>query len=127
MKEGDYLIIGNGLDNRNVEDSLRSYSTKAVDHFLVKILTQIGFEPGDIELGVRFANSRVELYYTIKKNKALYFQNKSIHFNKGDQILVSVSYKYESGDFRSFMQMYFDDVEFYTSDDDSYGLVLCRK
>jgi uncharacterized SAM-dependent methyltransferase len=127
MKEGDYLLIGNGLDNRNVEEILKSYNNNPVNEFLIKILTQVGFSHDDLEFGVRFANSRVELFYTVKADKFIYFQNKKIHFNKGDQILVSVSYKYESGDFRSFMQIYFDDVKFYVSNDDAYALVLCKK
>jgi uncharacterized SAM-dependent methyltransferase len=127
MKDGDYLLIGNGLDNRNVEEILKSYNNPSVNNFLIRILTQIGFDPSEIELGARFANSRVELFYTVKKDKTIFFQGKNIRFNKGDQILVSVSYKYDSGDFRSFMQMYFDDVDFYVSDDEAYAIVLCKK
>ena len=127
MKPGDYLLIGNGLDNRNVDEIVKSYNNENMHKFLIRTLTQIGFDPLELEFGVRFANSRVEMYYTIKKNKVIYFQGKSIRFNKGDQIVVAVSYKYESDEFRSFMQIYFDDVNFYISDDDAYALVLCRK
>lgn len=127
MKTGDVLLIGNGLDNRNVEEILKSYNNPRVDDFLSQILTQIGFQRDEIKLGVRFANSRVELYYTLTKDKTISFQKKKIYFNKGDQILVSVSYKYDKSEFKGLMKMYFDDVSIYTSDDDSYALVLCEK
>jgi len=127
MKEGDYLLIGNGLDNRNVEEIVKSYNNQNMNTFLVKTLTQIGFEPRELEFGVRFANSRVEMYYTVKKEKAVSFQGKRIVFNKGDQLVVAVSYKYTCDDFRSYMQMYFDDVDFFVTDDEAYALVLCRR
>lgn len=127
MKSGDYLLIGNGLDNRDVREILKSYDSDLVNKFLIGMLTQIGFSPHDLKFEVRFVNSRVELYYIVQRDKTIYFQGKKINFHKGDQILVSVSYKYESGDFRSFMQLYFDDVRFYTSEDEAYALVLCKK
>jgi uncharacterized SAM-dependent methyltransferase len=127
MKEGDYLLIGNGLDNRNTEDILKSYNNLEVDNFLVQILTQIGFNKKDLSMEVRFANGRVELYYVINCDKTISFQSKRLNFNKGDRILVSVSYKYDKNDFKGFMKMYFDDVRVFVSDNDSYSLVLCRK
>ena len=127
MKNGDYLLIGNGLDNRNVEEIVKSYSQDSMDKFLIKTLMQIGFEPHELKFGVRFANSRVELYYVVKKEKIISFQGRRIVFNKGDQIIVAISYKYTSDDFRGYMQMYFDNVDFFVTDDEAYALVLCRK
>ena len=127
MKDGDYLLIGNGLNNLKIEDILKSYDNPLVDSFLIKILTQIGFQKEDVKLNVRFANSRVELYYIILKNKVLTFQDKTLNFSKGDQILVSVSYKYDKSDFHGFLKMYFDDVRTYVSSEGSYVLALCKK
>jgi len=127
MKDGDYLLIGNGLDNRNTEEILKSYDSREVNNFLIKILTQIGFNEKDLKLEVRFANGRVELYYVILNEKKISFQDKHIYFNKDDRILVSVSYKYEKNDFKGFMKMYFDDVKVQVSNDDSYALALCKK
>jgi len=127
MKGGDLLLIGNGLDNRRPEDILKSYNTKEVNEFLIHIPLQLGLLEEDVKLGARFAHSRVELYYTIQKEKVIKFQEKEVTFNKGDQILVSVSYKYNKEDFTSFLNLYFDDVTIKISKDSSYALALCKK
>ncbi|MFH1238400.1 MAG: L-histidine N(alpha)-methyltransferase [archaeon] len=127
MNSGDFLLIGNGLDNRNTEEILNSYNTPEVNNFLIHIPLQLGLLKEDIEFGTRFANSRVELYYTIKKAKTIKFHDKEVVFNKGDQILVSVSYKYNKEDFISFLNLYFDEVTIKISEDGSYALALCKK
>lgn len=127
MKGGDFLLIGNGLDNRHPEEILKSYNTQEVNDFLVYLPLQLGLEKEDIEFGTRFANSRVEIYYTIKNAKKIKFHGKEVVFNVGDQILVSVSYKYNKEDFISFLNLYFDDVMAKVSDDNSHVLALCKK
>jgi uncharacterized SAM-dependent methyltransferase len=127
MKGGDFLLIGNGLDSRNPAEILRSYNTPEVNEFLIHIPLQLGLTKEDIKFGTRFANSRVELYYTLLKDKKIKFQDKTVIFHEGDQILVSVSYKYNKEDFMSFMNLYFDDVIMKVSDDGSYALALCKK
>ena len=127
MNGGDFLMIGNGLDNRKPEEILKSYDTKEVNNFLKHIPFQLGLSEEDIELGTRFENSRVEIYYTIQKKKTIKAHDKEVTFNKGDQLLVSVSYKYTKEDFMSFMNLYFDDVIVKTSEDGSYALALCKK
>ena len=127
MKDNDLLLIGNGLDNRNSEDIVKSYKQPQIDSWLSKILTQLGLKREDLEYGVRFKNSRVEEYYTIKKEVELSFLGKSVRFNRGDQIITAVSYKYAKDDFMSFLKMYFSDVHLFTSKDESYALALCKK
>ena len=127
MREGDMLLIGNGLDNKNEEEILKSYNTPEVNEFLIHTLLQLGLTREEIKMGTRFINSRVEIYYTLQKNKTIEFQNKTIEFNEGDQIIVSVSYKYNEYDFKSFLNMYFGEVAMFVSDDKSYGLALCKK
>jgi len=127
MKGGDLLLVGNGLDNRHPEDILKSYNTKEVNEFLIHIPLQLGLSRENVKLGARFAHSRVELYYTIQNKKIIKFQGKEVIFNEGDQILVSVSYKYSKEDFISFLNLYFDDVTIKISEDNSYALALCKK
>lgn len=127
MKGGDYILIGNGLDNRHPEEILRSYNTAEVDEFLKHIPLQIGLKEDEIKLGTRFVNSRVEIYYTITKDRVIKFQNKVLTFNVGDQMLVSVSYKYSKKDFMSFLKLYFDEVDISIADDGSYALAVCKK
>lgn len=127
MKEGDFLLIGNGLDNRHHDEILKSYNTHEVENWLSQILTQIGLERDDLEFTVKFNHSRVELYFVLKKDKKVSFQDKNIYFSEGDQILVSVSYKYDEHEFKRLMKVYFDDVKVYISKDKSYALALCKK
>ncbi len=127
MEEGDYLLIGNGLDNRNPQEIIKAYDNKYLDDLLVKVLTQIGFRKEDLQYGARFKNSRVEMFYVIKKYVKLSFLNKDVYFSAGDQIIVALSYKYDKSDFRGFMKMYFDDVKVYVSPDNAYTLAFCKK
>jgi len=127
MSDGDFLLIGNGLDTRHPDEILKSYNTPEVNDFMMHIPTQIGLEKDDLIFGTRFRNSRVEIYYTINKDKKVEFQNKVVNFNRGDQILVSISYKYDKHDFMSYLKMYFGDVEIFVSKDNSYSLILCKK
>jgi uncharacterized SAM-dependent methyltransferase len=127
MKEGDLLLIGNGLDNRHPEVITKSYNNKSFREFSIEPLRQIGFADDDLEFGVRFKNSRVESFFTVKNLKKIDFLNKIVHFFVGDQIIVIISYKYAKADFIAFMKMYFDYVNVTTSKDGSYALALCKK
>jgi uncharacterized SAM-dependent methyltransferase len=127
MAEGDFLLIGNGLDNRNHEEIVKSYHEPTVDNWLFKIVQQVGLEREDVEFGVRFRNSRVELYYSIKKDKKISFQDKHIYFSKGDQIVVSVSYKYNKSELEEFIHLYFGRARVFVSKDKAYALALCKK
>jgi uncharacterized SAM-dependent methyltransferase len=128
MKEGDFLLIGNGLlTTSKEEDLLKAYANPYLDAMLIKTLTQIGLEKENLGYGARLKNSRVEMYYIIKKDCSISFLGKKVQFSKGDQIIVAVSYHYDKDDFNSFMKMYFDDVKTFFSDDNSYVLAICKK
>jgi len=127
MEWNDLLLIGNGLSRKDIPRLLASYTTESVNNFLIQIPLQLGLRGEDIKFGTRFQNQRIELYYTLKKDRIIEFQKKKVNFNKGDQIIVAVSYHYNKDDFISFMKMYFGDVDVFVSDDDSYALVLCKK
>jgi uncharacterized SAM-dependent methyltransferase len=127
MKDDDYLLIGNGLDNRNPDEILKAYSNPFLDNLLIKTILQVGLKKEDVRYGARFQNSRVEMYYTILRDIQLSFLGRTIHFNKGDQIVVAVSYKYDRDDFMSYLKMYFSDVQIFVSKDNSYALALCKK
>lgn len=127
MKEGDFLLIGNGLNVANTEEILKAYDNKFLDELLVKTLTQIGLKEENLEYSARFRNSRVEMYYTIKKDCEISFLRKNVQFSEGDQIVVAVSYKYNKDDFRAYLKMYFEDVQMFVSEDSGYVLALCKK
>ncbi len=129
MKEGDLLLIGNGLNNHKVEEDIvkACRENKGFDRFLVFILMQLGFDKSEVEYDARFKNSRIEFYYTLKKDKVIEFQGKKLNFNKGDQIVVALAYHYEQDEFMGYLKMYFGEVEIFVSEDGSYALALCRK
>ncbi|MEM4259264.1 MAG: L-histidine N(alpha)-methyltransferase [Candidatus Pacearchaeota archaeon] len=129
MKEGDFLLIGNGLNNHKMEEDIvkACKENKGFDRFLFFILMQIGFDKSEVEYDARFKNSRIEFYYTLKKDKTVEFQGKKIHFSKGDQIVVAMAYHYEKEDFMGYLKMYFGEVELFVSGDGSYALALCKK
>ncbi len=127
MEVGDILVIGNGLDNRHPEEILKAYTNPQVHNFLKHIPLQLGLKEEEIEFGTRFRNSRVEVLYTINVDKIIEFNQKKLVLNSGDQLLVSVSYKYSADDFKSFLKMYFTKSEIFTSKNNSYGLALCKK
>lgn len=123
----DYLLLGVALGAEKGEAIAKSYMNKHVDDFMSLILTQIGFSRQDIEMGARYKNSRIEVYYTVKKNKSLKFGEQVINFMEGDQILVAVSRRYTEKELRESLNLYFDTTKFYFNGDKSWALVLCRK
>lgn len=123
----DYLLIGVALTNAKPEDIIASYKQGLMDQFLVKVLTQIGFKRENLEFGVRYKNSRVEMYYTLLQDTTLQFGDRVITFMKGDQILVAVSYRYREQDLKKAIKLYFKDVKFYLNENKTWALVLCHK
>lgn len=127
MKDGDFLLIGNGLDNRDQDEILNSYNSELFNNFSISPILELGLNKKDVDFGVRFKNGRVESYYSLNKEKTISFLGKTVRFNKGDQIIVIISYKYDESDFKTFMNMYFDENKIFISPDKSYALALCKK
>jgi uncharacterized SAM-dependent methyltransferase len=126
-EEEDYLLMGVALSNAKPEDVVKSYHSELVDNFLSKVLTQVGFKKEDIELNVRYENSRIEVMYDIKRDTCLKFGEQSLNFFRGDKILVAVSYRYNEQDLKKIMKFYFKDTKFYINKDKTWCLVLCHK
>ncbi|MEK6890222.1 MAG: L-histidine N(alpha)-methyltransferase [Nanoarchaeota archaeon] len=127
MKAGDLLIIGNGLDNKDVDKIIKTYSNEPSFNFFFGLVSQLGLKKEDLDYSVRFRNSRMESYFTLKKDIKISFLDKTIYFTKGDQIITGISYKYRKDEFSSFIRLYFHDVKIFTSDDNSYAVALCKK
>jgi len=127
MKPGDVLVIGNGLDNKEVDKIVKTYRNKPSYNFFLGLVSQLGFKEEDLDYDVRFKNSRMEAFFTVKKDMKISFLNKTIYFAKGDQIITGISYKYRKDEFSSFIRLYFDDVKVYTSNDNSYAIAVCKK
>lgn len=129
MRDGDVLLIGNGINNHKMEeDIVKSCRENPLrDTFFSMILKLAGLKKEVLQYGVRFKNDRLETFYTVTKDTTITFQDKKIDFYKGDQIVVAFAYHYEHDDYLGYLKMYFGEVEMYLLKDGSYSLALCKK
>lgn len=128
MKGGDYILIGNGIEETQVEEKLlRFFENPNWDNFFSKILLQLGFNRKDIKLGARFKNSRLEWYYNILNDHTITLSDKSVKINKGEKIIVAVSYHYTQKEVQDYLKLYFEEVDLKISEDKKYVLALCKK
>ena len=111
MNQGDLLIIDAARDDKKHEERAEHYrKSKDFDEWMSAVPIQLGLKKEDLDFGVRFKQPRLEVYYTINKDKTITFQNKTVNFYKGDQIIILTAYKYPEEDLASFFYMYFDNV-----------------
>jgi len=128
MEFGDSLLIGVALsENIDPVEIERAYASKYSDHFLGYVLTELGFDREDIEFGARYRHSRVESYFKINKEKIIIFQDKEIRFNKGDQIIVAYSHKFDKKKLEGIVKLYFANYTFFINKEKTWALILCKK
>ncbi|MBU0466996.1 MAG: L-histidine N(alpha)-methyltransferase [Nanoarchaeota archaeon] len=130
MRKGDVLVIVTGIGNEKWEKWISKINDEKklrMDSFFNHIPLQIGFEMKAIEFGARFQNSRVEYFHTLKKDKTVNLRDKSVEFKKGDEIIVAVSYKHDKDDLTTYLNMHFDQVDVFPSDDGSTALAICKR
>ena len=128
MKDEDLLLVDTALADEKIHQKAKAQSkNKMVDEFLKHIPLQLGLEKNEAEYSARFKNSRIEFFYTIMKDKKVEFQEKTVYFNKGDQIIVAVAYKFELEELKSYFNVYFREAEFVVSKDRSQVCILITK
>lgn len=127
MKNDDILLIGNGLNNKNLEEMMMAYGSDHLNQLLIKIPNQIGLEDDNLQFWVGFRRSRVEMYYIVKNDCRVRFLDKKIDFIAGDQIIVAFSYKYTKEDLDKHLRKYFSRVKLFFSEDLGYAISLCQK
>ena len=128
MKEGDLFLVDTAIDDNKQEERVESYKqNQKFNDFLSYIPLQLGLTKKDIDWGAKWINSRIEFYYTIKNDKIINFQNKILHFNKGDQIITAIAYKHAKDDLLAYLHMYFSKVVVKISMDKSKILVICER
>jgi uncharacterized SAM-dependent methyltransferase len=125
MKKGDFLLIGNGITNDFDENLLKSYHNKSMIDFLIQPLELVGFKKNELEYNVRFVNSRVEMYFTLLKDKTIKHLGKTIDFKKGDNFLIGISYKYTKNDFKKILSNFFRKMKIITDENQTYALAFC--
>jgi len=128
MHEGDYLLIGNKLTHPDPMKMVQYYNhSKPIDELFFKTIEQLGFKRDEVIYGARFRGTRIEILYTIKNNKKIVSNGKSVDFEPGDKIIVTFSYKYTEDSLREVLMMYFGDVSLFPSRDGIFALALCSK
>ncbi|HSX40468.1 MAG TPA: L-histidine N(alpha)-methyltransferase [Candidatus Saccharimonadales bacterium] len=126
MRQGDTLVVGNGLRESDDDDDVtRPYQAKSLDEFLIHVLEQVGLSANDVEYNARFKNSRVEMYYKVKNNKTVNHFDKSVQFKSGDEILTAISYKFTKDSLGEYLKKFFPNVQIFTDSDTTYALALC--
>ena len=128
MKGTDLLLIDTAMADEKIEDRVKAQSeNEDVDNFLIQMPLQLGLEKEDLKYNTRFKNYRVEFYYIIKNDKTINHNEKEVVFNKGDQIIVAVAYKYDEKDLLSYLNLYFNSAQTTFSSDKAKVVALCKK
>jgi len=125
MKKGDFLLIGNGITSTVTDDLIKAYYNKAMINFWVQPMLLMGFKENEIQYSVKFGKSRMEMYFTLLKDRKIKHIDKIIDFKQGDQVLVGISYKYTKTEFKKILSSFFTKVKISTDKNDTYALALC--
>lgn len=124
----DVLVIVSGIGNEKWQKwAKEKKSDKKMDNFFGMIPELLGLNKKEVDFGARFKNQRVEYYYTLKVDKKISSNSKKADFNKGDQIIVAVSYKHNKEDMLSILNMQFKNIAFKVSEDKGTFLAICKK
>lgn len=124
---GDFVIIGNGIRTGERFVSIDKYKDKHFDDWLSLFMKEVGFKGNEIKYNARFANSRLEFFYTLLADKGLSVDGKALKFKRGDEIVVSMLYKYYEKELNKFCKMYFNNVKLVKDPKSEYALVFCKK
>ncbi|MSS75184.1 hypothetical protein EXS73_03160 [Candidatus Pacearchaeota archaeon] len=128
MTDGDVFIVDTAIDDHKQEARAESYRlNKQANEWMIHIPLQLGLTRKEVEFGARFRNQRIEIYYSILVDKNIKFQDKSVRFTKGDQIIVAVGYKHDLSDLLTYLNMHFDAVTVKVSHDKSKVLAICTR
>jgi uncharacterized SAM-dependent methyltransferase len=126
MNQGDYILLGNGLNNGNISDQFIQACKANFSDLFSHIPLQAGLRKEDIVFDVRFRNSRLEFYFTLANDRTVTFQDKTVHFFKGDQIIAGVTHFFDKDELMGYLKMYFRNVRMWSLPDASYMVALCQ-
>jgi len=123
----DVLIVGNGykVGDRFVE--LGKYRDSLFNDWFIHIVKGLGFNDNEVKIDARFANGRLEWFYTLEVDKTIFHMDKTVNFKKGDEIVVAIQYKFYENEWREFYELYFADVELLKDEDKEYAIAICKK
>ncbi len=126
MREGDILIIGNGVREGERLVNLEMYKHPIWNNWFIHLMKELGFKEDEVEYDARFNEVRVEGFYRINGDKKISVNGEKIEFKKGDEILAAILYKYYPEELEKFCKMYFNEVLLTLDSDKGYALVICK-
>jgi len=127
MQPQDFLLIGTELRNdKRIEEIVQEYDSDLVNQFLIHLPKQIGLTDQDVEFEVEFNKDRVDLFYRVKRDKAVTHLGRKVEFKAGDKILAAISYKYTQNELRQLLEKRFE-TKLYPNKKGNYALALCKK
>ena len=127
MHHKDVLIIGNGIIGAKTKDWTREYRNDHIHRWLVQVPLQLGLRENDLQYDVQFIHSRVEERYILKRDANVKHLGKEIQFQKGDIIVVAISYKYTKKELQGLLKKFFSRVKLVTDAHETYALAICQK
>ncbi len=127
MKDGDVLIIGNGVRIGERLVDLHKYMDGSFHNWFKYLMYGLGFNDEDFEFNARFGNSRIEFFYKLRKQITKQIDGKMVNFEEGDEFVVAHLYKYYAEEFEKFCKMYFKDSMIFTDTDKEYAVVVSKK
>jgi len=128
MKDGDLLLVDTSLANKKIEEVVNLHSKNDLSkRFVFYIPKGLGLKEDEVEYGVRFKNSRVEIYFIIKEDRTIKLQERKVELRKGDKMIVGIAYKHNLDDLKMYFNMFFGSVETVLSDDKAQAFILCQK
>lgn len=124
MRRGDIVVIGNGIRTGKRFVGVEKYKHPVFNEWFIRLMHALGFASEDVAYDARFSHGRLEFFYRIKRDKIFVCNGKRVKFQKGDEIIVAVNYKYFAHELETFAKMYFSDVRVFPDKDNEYALIL---
>ena len=129
MGVNDYLLIGNGINNNKVDESVVEFLKKSKEHALFEKLLpmQLGFKEDELKYVPRFMHSRLEMVTEVLRGREVTIRDKTISIKKGDKFLCAFCYYLKDDEFKSMMNLYFSEASVFVYEAGSYAIALCKK
>ena len=127
MFKDDFIVIGNGIRRGKRLVALDKYRVPLFNEWFIHIMNALGFEESEVTYDARFSNGRVEGLYHVLADKTVMHRGKSVHFKKGDEVIIAIQYKYFPNELERFCKLYFNDVRLIPDSTKDYCLILCKK
>lgn len=127
MRQGDALVIGNGLaGTRSPKEWIAAYSNEQVREFCLLVAQRLGLEESALEFSVEYIDGRIDFSFRIMRPQTIRHLHKTLSFEPGHIIRVIKSYKYGEEQLKTMLSAFFSNIAIYTDTEKTYALAACR-